>query len=100
MLHSGERLTGTEVTVCDEFELNCHKCGATTAVAAGDWALVKCAAGSKGTIVKFVTPKNYFQACEVEVYGESTQKGSESSLTLPTYSVYYVYKNMFIYLRF
>ena len=72
---AGERLTGTEITICDKFEISCHKCGVTSAVNTGDWSLVKCEAGAKGTVVKFLTPKNYFQACEIEIYGSSAEEG-------------------------
>ena len=70
-----ERLTGTEVTVCDELEVNCSKCGETPYADRGEYALVKCAEGTKGSIVKFLTRTNFFQACEIEIYGKSTPKG-------------------------
>ena len=70
-----ERLTGTEITVCDSLELDCYLCGVTPSVDKGEWALVNCEDGIKGSIVKFRTPANYFQACEIEIYGTRTTPG-------------------------
>ena len=70
-----ERLTGTQITVCDELVINCNKCGETPYAYRGEYALVKCAEGAKGSIVKFLTPNNFFQACEIDIFGTSTPKG-------------------------
>ena len=75
LLISAERLTGTEITVCDHIELDCYNCGVTPYADRGEFALVKCEAGAKGSIVKFLTRSNYFQACEIEIYGTPTPKG-------------------------
>ena len=47
------------------------QCGQTTAVRMDEWAIVQCREPLKGAVVKIMTPLNYFQACEVEVYGSS-----------------------------
>ena len=71
MVFSATRLTGTIITVCDDDETSCKQCGITSEVGQAEWASVKCTEPIKGSVVKFLTPKNYFQACEIEIYGES-----------------------------
>ena len=75
-----ERLTGTEVTVCDHLELNCYKCGVTTYVNRGEVATVTCEAGALGSIVKLVTPNNYLQVCELEIFGTNQAAGEKKFL--------------------
>ena len=70
----GTRLTGTEVTICDDLELVCNICGVTEAVGVAEWAVVKCEDGAEGSVVRVVTPKSYLQICEIEVYGISTEE--------------------------
>ena len=59
------------IDVCDSTARWCLQCEQTTAVRIGEWAIVQCREPLKGALVKIMTPLNYFQACEVEVYGTS-----------------------------
>ena len=68
-MFSAERLTGTIVNVCEEHGTNCNECGKTSAVGKGEWAEVSCLHGTKGSVVKFLTPNNFFQACEIQIFG-------------------------------
>ena len=64
------RLTGTFVSVCDSATGRCQECGQTKYVGPGQWSPIQCPRGVQGNSVKFVTPNNFFQACEVEIFGE------------------------------
>ena len=71
---SASRLTGTIVSVCGESQIDCAVCGLTPSVGQGKWATVECPEDTVGSVVTMVTPRNYFQACEIEVYGEHVEK--------------------------
>ena len=82
LFFAATRLTGTIVSVCDHLELNCKECGVTPEVNSAEWAVVECK-GAIGSTIKVINPKNYLQACEVEIYGSQTSEGSMEFQKLP-----------------
>ena len=61
------------ISVCDNGG-SCTECGRTEKAGPGQWVDVMCKQQVAGDFVKFVNPRDLFQACEVEIHGYGGSK--------------------------